>query len=144
MPLDVVEALRGLQYMQLPNGLCPGLAENIFGRSGDREYAGAICSRDRTSYLILQKLIDYTVNGKAIWQIVSVKILRQLRSGELLVNSGCSDRQNNSQAFFALVRDNNAQPYQIIRAWKANSIAEEIQEIRPEQIVCYNQFLLDK
>jgi hypothetical protein len=144
MPLDVVEALRGLQYMQLPNGLCPGLAENIFGQSGDREYAGLICTRDRTSYLILQKLINYTVNGKAIWQIVSVKILRQLRPGELLVNNGCSDRQNSSQAFFALVKDNNIQPYQIIRAWKANFIAEEIQEIRTQQIVCHNLFLLDR
>jgi hypothetical protein len=144
IPLDAVEALRGLQYMQLPNGLCPGLAENIFGQSGDREYAGLICTRDRTSYLILQKLINYTINGKAIWQIVSVKILRQLRSGELLVNNGCSDRRNNSQAVFALVKDNNIQPYQIIRAWKANLVTEEIQEVLPQQVVCYNLFSLDK
>lgn len=144
MPLDAIEALRGLQYMQLPNGLCPGLAENIFGQSGDREYAGLICSRDRTSYLILQRLINYTVNGKAIWQIISVRTLHQQRSGELLVNTGCYDRRNNSQAVFALVKDNNIQPYQIIRAWKANLVTEEIQEVLPQQVVCYNPFLLDK
>jgi hypothetical protein len=144
MPLDTVETLRGLQYMQLPKGLCPGLAENIFGQAGDREYAGIICVRTRASYLVLQKLIDYTVNGKAIWQIVSVKILGQPRTGELLISSGCADKRNNSQAVFALVKDNNIQPYQIIRAWKANLVAEQIQEILPQQVVCYNPFPIEQ
>ena len=141
--LNAVKLFQGLQYVSLPTNLCNGLSESILGQANDHEYGGIICDRDNNSHILLQRLVSYTSNGKAIWQIASVETLPKPKAGELLVNAGCFDKNDKSKQIFALVTDTGSQPYEIVRAWEANLIQEKLEEINSKQVACYAPFAED-
>lgn len=138
--LNCVKALQGLQYVSLPTGLCNGSSESILGQVNGNEYSGIICDRNNSSHILLDRLVSYTSNGKAIWQIVSVETLPKPQAGELLVNAGCFNKNDKSKPIFALVKDTGSQPYKIVRAWEANLIQEKFEEINSKEATCYDPF----
>lgn len=138
-----VKLFQGLQYVSLPTNLCNGLSESILGQVNDHEYGGIICDRDNNSHLLLERLVSYTSNGKAIWQVASVETLPKPKAGELLVNAGCFDKNDKSKQIFALVKDTGSQPYEIVRAWETNLIQEKLEEINSKQVACYDPFAED-
>lgn len=138
--LNPEKLFQNLQYVNLPTGLCNGLSASILGQVNGNEYSGIICDRDNSSHILLQKLVSYTSNGKAMWQIVSVETLPKPKAGELLVNAGCFDKNDKSKPIFALVKDLGSQPYKTVRAWEANLIKEKFEEINSTQVVCYDSF----
>ncbi|AFZ11029.1 hypothetical protein Cri9333_0025 [Crinalium epipsammum PCC 9333] len=139
--LNSVKPFQNLQYVNLPTGLCNGLSASILWEVNGKEYSGLICDRDNSSHIFLQKLVSYTSNGKAIWQIVSVETLPKPKAGELLVNAGCFDKNDKSKPIIALVKDLGSQPYKIVRAWETNLIKEKFEEINSTQVVCYDPFV---
>lgn len=139
--LNPVNIFQNLQYVSLPTGLCKGLSSSLLGQVNGNEYSGIICDRDDSSHILLQKLVSYTSNDKAIWQIVSVETLPKPKAGEVLINAGCFDKNDKSKPIFALVKDTGSQPYKIVRAWEANLIKEKFEEINSTQVNCYDPFL---
>jgi hypothetical protein len=134
---EFVEALEGLEYVNLPGSLFHRIAANILGKSGEVEYSGLICNRDRDYYMLLQKLVGYTNTDRAIWRIVAVKKLPQLQAGQLLIHTGCFDKTTNSPAIFAVVKDSSAPTYEVVRAWAADLATEKIREINPDRVACH-------
>lgn len=139
--LQSPELLLGKQYTLLPESLCTGYSEQILGKVNSKEYGGLICEQERASYILLQQLSGYTSTGKAIWQVITVKEVLRSAAEELVVSAGCLGGEGNTNAIFALVKDADVQPYKVVQAWEADLATEQLKEINPQQVACYDPWL---
>ncbi len=138
--LQSPELLQGKQYTLLPEGLCTGYSERILGKVNSNEYGGLICEQERASFILLQRLSGYTATGKAIWQVITVKEVPRPTPSDLVMSAGCSSNKN-ARAIFALVKDFKGQPYQAVQAWEADLATEQLKEINPQYVACYDPWL---
>jgi hypothetical protein len=138
---ESVESLQGKQYLELPDGFCNGSSENTLGKVGRNEYVGLICERPNHSYILLQRLVGYTSEGKAIMQIVATKVLPKLSADEFSVGVGCVSLKQKSTAIFAIVKDVGTSSYQVKKAWEANLGTEQFKELDPKTVSCSNPLL---
>lgn len=132
----LLHTLQNQQYIQLPESLCPAYADNYLGKSGMAEFSGVICDRTDGSYFLLQKLVSYTPDGKAVWKVVDTQQLPKLAQGEQTMNLGCVHRQIDTKQVFAVVKDTGARPYQILQAWEADLTTGQFQQVSPQDVVC--------
>jgi hypothetical protein len=131
-----IEALQNQEYVDLPAGLCKGYSEILLGKVADREYVGLICEGDVRSYLLLQRIVGYTHQGKAIVKAVVIQPLPPLQADEFSVNAGCVAVNHRAAAIFAIVRDSDKSSYDVVKAWEANLSIEQFDELNPRDVTC--------
>lgn len=128
--------LRGQDYVELPEGLCPGYSDMLLGKAGRFEYGGVVCDRNEGSYLWLQRLVGYNTEKKAIWKVLQIRGLAQLDDSEQMVSNGCEHIRDRKQRIFAVVDTESAPNYKTQRAWAVNLHQETLIPISPRLAVC--------
>lgn len=137
-----LQSWQGQEYVALPADLCSGYADTLLGKQGDYEYGSVICDRKEGSYLLLQRLIRYTTQRKAVWKIVQVKSLSVLNPNELALSQGCRQGKN-PHPIVAIVQDNVQDHTAALipqRAWMIDFSAETLIPVNPNTIQCHNIF----
>jgi hypothetical protein len=143
---ECIEKLQGKAYIDLPQNVCPHYTDVLLG-STDRtpEYSGVICDRAKVSYILLQKLLNYTDQGKAVWQVVQIKRVARSNPQSFIMGVGCqSTMQAASQTkdpIFALVQPGKTEEYQTLAAWKVNLGQASFSALKPQQVICKNPLL---
>jgi hypothetical protein len=143
---ECIEKLQGKAYINLPQDVCPHYTDVFLGSADQRqEYSGVICDRSKVSYILLQKLLSYTEQGKAVWQVLHIKQVAKPSPQSLIVGVGCQLRtQGNTQVkepIFALVQPGKAETYQTLAAWKVNLTQASFSPLKPQQVICTNLLL---
>jgi hypothetical protein len=138
-----ISQLKNKAYVSLPPGICPHYTDMLLGKTKQQLYGGVICDRTEGSYILLQKLIKYTDQGKAIWQVVQIKKISRPTSQSLIKGIGCQ-RQNTakgSEPIFALVQPTSLHTYQTIAAWKVNLIEASFTHLEPKTVICQDPMI---
>jgi hypothetical protein len=139
-----MEELKGKIYTNLPENLCPRYTDMLLGRSPQKqEYGGVICDRPEASYIMLQRFLRYTPQGKAVWQITQVKSIPKPNSKSFVLGTGCHRQiQSTSPAepIFALVQPMAKNTYQTLSAWSVNLSQESFTVLEAQQVVCKDLF----
>jgi hypothetical protein len=128
--------LRNTEYVDLPAGLCPGYSDTLLGKTQRFEYGGVVCDRTEGSYLFLQRLVGYTAKKKAIWKIVQIRAMSQIKEDERVVSVGCEHTQNRDQFVFAVVETSNAPQYKVLRAWAIDLEQERLKPMPTKWVAC--------
>lgn len=131
-----MEHLLGREYTEIPAGVCNGTAEILLGEASGYEYSSLICTQQPQSYMVLQRLVGYTTDRKAILKAVTIQTLPVMQAGEVSINRGCQAQDEASTPIIAVVRDQGTPTYQTIRAWKADLTHERFQELNPQSVTC--------
>ncbi len=126
----------GKQYVELPEGLCKGYTDHLFGERNSQEYSGVICDRQEGSYIFLQRLIRYTPDRKAVWKIVQIQSLAKLNPDETALIAGCTHLKDHSTPVFAIVKGRGNDIYTTLRAWEVNLAEETFETVDPKQVIC--------
>ncbi|MEO0373331.1 MAG: hypothetical protein AAF329_01650 [Cyanobacteria bacterium P01_A01_bin.17] len=129
---DVLQ-LRGQEYVELPAGLCPGYSDALLGKTQAFEYGGVICDRNEASYLLLQRLVGYTPEKKAIWKVVQIRTLARLNNDQQSISATCRHTRKRKQPVFAVTED---QTNQVLQAWAVDLERETIRPTRPHLVDC--------
>jgi hypothetical protein len=143
---ECIEKLQGKAYIDLPQNVCPHYTDVLLN-STDRtpEYSGVICDRAKVSYILLQKLLNYTGQGKAVWQVVRIKRVVRSNPQSFIMGVGCQfATQEGSQAkdpIFALVQPGKTDEYLTLAAWKVNLDQASFSALKPQQVICKNPLL---
>jgi hypothetical protein len=139
-----MEQLRGKIYTNLPKNLCPRYTDMLLGRSiKTQEYGGVICDRPEASYILLQRLLRYTTQGKAVWQIIEIKPIVKPNSKSLILGTGCHLQPQNLSRIapiFALVQPISKNTYQTLSAWSVSLSKESFEVLEAKQVVCKDIF----
>jgi hypothetical protein len=138
-----LEQLKGKAYTNLPKDLCPRYTDMLLGSTKDSpEYGGVICDRPEATYILLQKLLQQTADGKAVWQVIQVKSVARSTPQSFVMGTGCRLAQSQSQSLaepiFALVQMTSSNTYQTLSAWKVNLTDASFTDLKPQQVVCKN------
>ncbi len=133
--------LKGKTYTNLPENLCPKYTDMLLGRTlKQQEYGGIICDRPESSYILLQRLVRYTKQGKAVWHITQVKPIPRPNPQSLIVGTGCRYLQPQQTSamrpIFALVQSTANRTYQTLSAWQVNLEQESFADLDPQQVIC--------
>ena len=132
--------LKGTTYTTLPENLCPKYTDMLLGRTlKQQEYGGIICDRPEASYILLQRLVKYTQQGKAVWQIIQVKPITKPNAQSLILGTGCRLQPQQTSAtspIFALVQTTANSTYQTLSAWQVNLDQESFADLEPQQVIC--------
>jgi hypothetical protein len=140
-----IEKLRGKIYTNLPEDLCPRYTDMLLGHSTQKkEYGGVICDRPEATYILLQRLLRYTHQGKAVWQIIQVKPVTKPNPQSLILGTGCRHLQPQSaspfEPIFALVQPISKNTYQTLLAWSVNLNKESFAAVEARQVICKDAF----
>jgi hypothetical protein len=132
--------LKGKTYTTLPEDLCPQYTDMLLGRTlKQQEYGGVICDRPEASYILLQRLVRYTKQGQAVWQITQVKPITKPNAQSLILGTGCrlQPQQTSSiSPIFALVQSTAGSTYQTLSAWQVNLDKDSFADLEPQQVIC--------
>lgn len=130
--------LKGKIYTNLPKDLCPRYTDMLLGQTAkQQEYGGVICDRPEASYILLQRLLKQTNQGKAVWQILQVKPVIKPNPQSLILGTGChQQRSGPTEPIFALVQPTSNNTYQTLLAWKVSLEQESFADLEPEQVIC--------
>ncbi len=135
-----MEKLKGKIYTNLPENLCPHYTDMLLGRSPQQqEYGGVICDRPETSYILLQRLLRYTNQGKAVWQITQIKPIPKPNAQSLVLGTGCHLQTQDTrptQPIFALVQPRAKNTYQTLSAWSINLSKESFSTVEAQRVIC--------
>jgi hypothetical protein len=136
-----MEKLKGKIYTNLPTDLCPRYTDMLLGQSPKKqEYGGVICDRPEASYILLQRLLRYTSQGKAVWQIIQVKPIPKPNPQSLILGAGCRQLQPQNarpiEPIFALVQPISKNTYQTLSAWSISLNKESFAAIDARQVIC--------
>jgi hypothetical protein len=138
-----ISQLKNKAYVNLPPGICPHYTDMLLGKAQQQVYGGVICDRPESSYILLQKLIKYTDQGKAVWQVVQIKQISRPTPQSLIKGIGCQ-LQNNIQApepIFALVQPTSPNTYQTLAAWRVNLLEASFTNLEPKTVTCQDPIL---
>jgi hypothetical protein len=139
-----MEKLKGKIYTNLPENLCPRYTDMLLGRSPQKqEYGGVICDRPEASYIMLQRFLRYTNQGKAVWQITQVKPIHKPNPKSLVLGAGCYRQiqgTSPTEPIFALVQPLSKNTYQTLSAWSVNLSKESFAAIEAQQVICKDLF----
>jgi hypothetical protein len=144
---ECIEKLQGKAYVNLPQAVCPHYTDVLLGTANHRSqaYGGVICDRPKVSYILLQKLLSRTEQGKAVWQVVRIKRIAKPTPQSFVMGVGCqSATQDASQAkepIFALVQPGKAEEYHTLAAWTVNLDRAAFSALKPQQVICKNPLL---
>jgi hypothetical protein len=143
---ECVEQLQGKAYINLPQTICPNYTDVLFGQTvQQQEYGGVICDRPNKSYILLQKLLSYTQNGKAVWQVVQIKQVTKPSPQSFIMGVGCAlkvqDAGQAQEPIFALVQPNKAEVYETLAAWKVNLAKPSFSPLKAQQVICKDPLL---
>jgi hypothetical protein len=144
---ECIEKLQGKAYVNLPQAICPRYTDVLLGAANHRspEYSGVICDHPKESYILLQKLLSRTEQGKAVWQVVRIKQVAKPTPQSFVMGVGCqSTMQNASQApkiIFALVQPSKAEKYHTLAAWTVNLDRASFFALKPQQVICKDPLL---
>ena len=112
----------------------------LLGRFEQKDYGAVICDRPEESYILLQRLLKYTAEGKAIWLVLQIKKVPRLRPQNSLQSLGCQQRNHAvSQAtepIFALVSPGTSPAYSVISAWKIDLKKAAFLRLDPAKVSC--------
>jgi hypothetical protein len=134
-----IEKLQGQSYVSLPEGICPQYSDVLFDRLPHQpEYGGVICDQPKESYILLQKLLKYTQQGKAVWQVVRIKKVVKPKPQSFVMEVGCKLKQlvQKDEPVLALVDPHPAGTLSAIAAWKINLTDISFVELDPRQVIC--------
>jgi hypothetical protein len=136
-----IEQLQGRSYVSLPQEICPQYTDVLLGRSvHQQEYSGVVCDRPAESYILLQKLLKYTQQGKAVWQVVRIKKVSRPRPQSFIMEVGCKLKsQKPSQSgdpIFALVEPRQTESYSTLAAWQIDLESVTFLDLNPQQVAC--------
>jgi hypothetical protein len=135
-----MEKLKGKIYTNLPKNLCPSYTDMLLGRSPQKqEYGGVICDRPEASYILLQRLLRYTNQGKAVWQITQIKPITKPNAQSLVLGTGCHLQTQDSSPtppIFALVQPVAKNTYQTLSAWSVNLSKESFATVEAQRVIC--------
>jgi hypothetical protein len=135
-----MEKLKGKIYTNLPENLCPRYTDMLLGRSAEKqEYGGVICDRPEASYILLQRLLRYTNQGKAVWQITQIKPIPKPNAQSLVLGTGCHLQTQDSSPtppIFALVQPIAKNTYQTLSAWSVNLSKESFSTLEAQRVIC--------
>ena len=133
--LACINFLQGQEYTELPAEFCQGYADALLGKQGRYEYGSVVCDRKEGSYFLLQRLVRYTPQKKAVWKIVQIKPLAKLHERELAFVQGCRQEDQDRQAIFAIVQE---APRSLIttRAWAIDFATEALISLDPTTVDC--------
>jgi hypothetical protein len=136
-----IENLKGKIYTNLPADLCPQYTDMLLGQSPKKqEYGGVICDRPEASYILLQRLLRYTSQGKAVWQIIQVKPIPKPNPQSLILGAGCRYLQpqnaRSTEPIFALVQPTSKNTYQTLSAWSISLNKESFAALDARQVIC--------
>jgi hypothetical protein len=143
---DCIEQLQGKAYVNLPQNVCPDYTDILFGRTAQQqEYGGVICDRPHESYILLQKLLNYTQQGKAVWQVVQIKQVAKPSPQSFVMGVGCELKLHNAgqdrEPIFALVQPKKDEEYETLAAWKVNLEKSSFSALKAQQVVCKSPLL---
>jgi hypothetical protein len=133
-----ISQLKNKAYVNLPPGICPHYTDMLLGKAQQQIYGGVICDRPDSSYILLQKLIEYTDQGKAVWQVVQIKQISRPTPQSLIKGIGCQ-LQNKIQApepIFALVQPTSPNTYKTLAAWRVNLLEASFTNLEPKTVTC--------
>ncbi len=128
--------LRGKDYVDLPAGFCPGYSDTLLGKGKEYEYGGVVCDRTEGSYIFLQRLVGYTEERKAIWKVVQIKNLSQIKENERVVLKGCEHAKDPNKTVMAVIETSKAPNYRTLRAWSANLDRETVRPMQAKLAIC--------
>jgi hypothetical protein len=135
-----MEKLKGKIYTNLPKNLCPSYTDMLLGRSTQKqEYGGVICDRPEASYILLQRLLRYTNQGRAVWQITQIKPITKPNAQSLVLGTGCHLQTQDSSPtppIFALVQPVAKNTYQTLSAWSVNLSKESFSTVEAQRVIC--------
>jgi hypothetical protein len=145
---ECIEKLQGKAYIDLPQDVCPHYTDVLLGSTNQREkYSGVICDRAKVSYILLQKLLNYTGQGRAVWQVIQIKRIARSNPQSFVMGVGCQFKTQDASAsqfkepIFALVQPGKAEEYQTLAAWKVNLDQASFSALKPQQVICKNPLL---
>jgi hypothetical protein len=143
---ECIEKLQGKAYINLPQNVCPHYTDILLRSTHQQQkYSGVICDQSKVSYILLQKLLNYTDQGKAVWQVVQIKQVPKSKPQSFIMGVGCQlNTQDTSQAkepIFALVQPGKVEEYQVLTAWKVNLDQASFSVLQPQQVICKNPLL---
>lgn len=142
---ECIEKLQGKAYINLPQGVCPHYTDILLSHgSSQQAFSGVICEQSKMSYILLQKRLNYTDQGKAVWQVVQIKQVKKPSSQSFVMAVGCQFKNEISQSrepIFALVQPGNTEEYQTLAAWKVNVEPASFSTLQPQQVICKNPLL---
>ncbi len=139
-----ISQLKNKAYVSLPPGICPHYTDMLLGKTKQQQlYGGVICDRTEGSYILLQKLIQYTDQGKAVWQVVQIKKISRPTSQSLIKGVGCQlqNKAKNSEPIFALVQPTSPHAYQTLAAWKVNLREASFTHLEPKTVICQDPMI---
>lgn len=138
-----ISQLKNKAYVSLPPGICPRYTDMLLGKTKQQLYGGVICDRTEGSYILLQKLIKYTDQGKAIWQVVQIKKISRPNSQSLIKGIGCQlqNKAKGSEPIFALVQPTSPYTYQTLAAWKVNLPDASFSHLEPKTVTCQDPMI---
>ena len=143
-----IDKLKGKIYTNLPDNLCPRYTDMLLGRSPQKqEYGGVICDRPEASYILLQRLLRYTNQGKAVWQITQIKPITKPNAQSLVLGTGCHlqpQDTSSTQPIFALVQPIAKNTYQTLSAWSINLSKESFSSLEAQRVICKDILKLSK
>lgn len=135
-----MEKLKGKIYTNLPENLCPRYTDMLLGRSPQKqEYGGVICDRPEASYILLQRFLRYTNQGKAVWQITQIKPINKPNAQSLVLGTGCHlqpPAASPTPPIFALVQPIANHTYQTLSAWSVNLSKESFLTVEAQRVIC--------
>lgn len=138
-----ISQLKNKAYVNLPPGICPHYTDMLLGKAQRQTYGGVICDRPDSSYILLQKLIKYTDQGKAVWQVMQIKQISRPNPQSLIKGIGCT-LQNKIQApepIFALVQPTPTHTYQTLAAWRINLLEASFTSLDPKTVTCQDPMM---
>ncbi len=143
---ECIEKLQGKAYINLPQDVCPRYTDVLLGSvNRQSEYGGVICDRPKVSYILLQKLLSHTEQGKAVWQVVQIKRVPRPNPQSFIMGVGCQfatkDASQAKAPIFALVQPGKAEAYQTLAAWTVNLDQASFYALKPPQVICKNPLL---
>jgi hypothetical protein len=138
-----ISQLKNKAYVSLPTGICPRYTDMLLGKTNQQLYGGVICDRTEGSYILLQKLIKYTDQGKAVWQVVQIKKISRPTSQSLIKGIGCQlqNKVQSPEPIFALVQPTSSHAYQTLAAWKVNLLEASFTHLEPKTVICQDPMI---
>lgn len=140
-----LEQLKGKTYTDLPQSICPNYTDALLGANAQQqEYGGVVCDHPKVSYILVQKLLNYTAQGKAVWQVVQIKKVSKPQSQSFIMLSGCQLKQSGATSevpIVALVLPGASETFQPLAAWQIDLSKAAFRSLKPQQVVCKDPLL---
>lgn len=135
-----IERLQGQSYVSLPQEVCPQYTDVLLGRFKQQEYSSVVCEHSKNSYILLQKFVKYTEQGKAVWKIVYIKRIPKPSPQSFVKAMGCRinapDSGQPNVPIFALVKPSRNETYLTLAAWRVDLGQTAFFSLSPAQVVC--------